>query len=320
MNSKIELLSANLLEDKNKLKEIDHWLNVLNWPNGWHYDLDIIWILKHIEEIKLKPGATIIDAGAGLGTTQFILASRGFNVISLDFTQRYAPKYSKGIFNVEIKDADLGNYKHEYMEWMTYGQKEKKAEHKPKKKFTQRIINALKDPARVAYYLNEEFKKRYNVYYNLEKNRDHSKFGKITFLRGTFNKIPLEECSADLLVSVSAFEHNTYEDMPGSVIEFARVLKPNSPMMVTTSATDQKDWYFKPSKGWNFSKETLANWFDVKDNIYFDYEKDFKEIKNSRVLRSRLSSFYKFSGENGLPYGNFEEIKYVPVGILKYKK
>ena len=38
----IELLNGDLLSDQEKLDEIDHWLKVMNRPQGWHYDMDII--------------------------------------------------------------------------------------------------------------------------------------------------------------------------------------------------------------------------------------------------------------------------------------
>lgn len=55
MENCIELLDIDLMNDQAKLNEIDHWKKVLNWPNGWHYDLDLIWALKKIENLKLPP-------------------------------------------------------------------------------------------------------------------------------------------------------------------------------------------------------------------------------------------------------------------------
>ena len=94
MKNRIELLNVDLLNQSDLLAEIDHWLKVFNWQQGWHYDLDIIWTLNCIEEYGLKPGSTIMDAGGGLGITQFLLAARGYNVISLDFNTRSIPKFS----------------------------------------------------------------------------------------------------------------------------------------------------------------------------------------------------------------------------------
>ena len=65
MTAELTLLDASLLNDSDKLAEISHWLKVMNRPNGWHYDLDHIWILRELEAAGILPGSTILDAGAG---------------------------------------------------------------------------------------------------------------------------------------------------------------------------------------------------------------------------------------------------------------
>jgi ubiquinone/menaquinone biosynthesis C-methylase UbiE len=322
MEDKIELLEAGLLNDKNKLQAIDHWLDVMNWPNGWHYDLDIVWILQHIEKLGLPKGATIIDAGAGLGVTQFILASCGYNVISLDFTSRKVPRFSKGIFMIENIERDLGSYTHEYMEFMKYDQEQASKSRKSRTPFS--LMQKAFDLKRLnlnVYKGRVLFKKVFNLSYLSESMKDHKGFGKITFLRGTFNSIPLKDSIADALVSVSAFEHNTYKDIPGSVNEFMRVIKKGAPLLITTSAAEKEDWYFKSPKAWNFTRGSLSGWFGISDDrIIFNYRDAFEKITRSRELEGRISSFYKFNGENGLPFGDLKKAKYLPVGIVKVKK
>lgn len=318
MNNEIRLLDASLLGDVAKLREIDHWLSVFNWPNGWHYDLDIIWILKNIEDLNLPKGSVIVDAGAGLGMTQFILAARGYNVISLDFTRREIPKFAQGIFEITVVDRDLGEYEHEYMEWMKYGKKENFAI--TSLHYFNKCVSALRKPHRTIYIISTKLNNIFNVNYRMEKRKNHDGFGTITFLRGTFNNIPLESESADLLISVSAFEHNAYEDMPGSVIEFDRVLKKRAWMLITTSAAEEKDWYFKPCKGWNFSYHTLYQLFNIEPEHPYAYDQILDAIKNNKLLKSRISPFYRFNGENGLPFAKLDEAKFVPVGIKKRKE
>ncbi len=327
MQDRIELLDIELLKDKAKLKEIDHWLKVFNWPNGWHYDLDIIWLLENIEKLKLPKGATIIDAGAGLGVTQFILAARGYNIISLDFTERQIPKFAKGIFDIQTVSNDLGGYKHEYMSFMTYGQTKKDGEAGAAKRKGSRLAKLFmrrplyRNIPYIANIITNSLHKHMNLSYMLERMKDHSGFGKITFLRGTFNNIPLDENVADVLISVSAFEHNTFEDMPGSILQFNKVIKPGAPMLITTSAAEKDDWYFKAPKAWNFSGKTLSDWFGIPaGNISFDYRKTFDNIRNSTVLKGRISPFYKLNGDNALPYGDLDKAEYLPVGIIKIKK
>lgn len=313
MNDLIELLDIGLLEDKELLKEIDHWLEVFNWPNGWHYDLDIIWIAKQLENNNILPGATILDAGAGYGMTQFLLAARGYNVISLDFTHRDFPKKAKGIFDIEIIETDLGSFTNEYMEYMTYG------------KSTNAYIQTLKsipkalfNPKKVIHNLNKKLKS-YIGYHN-EKTKNHSKFGKIKFLRGTFNNIPLKDKTVDALISISAFEHNKYDDMPGSINEFNRIMKDAGIMFITTSAARDKDWYQVASKGWNLTKITLSRWFNISnEKINFNYDLQYDGISKSKKLFERLDAYYKEKNNLTVPNGDLKNIEYIPVGIRKNK-
>lgn len=314
---KIELLDVSLLEDDRKLAEIDHWLNVLNWTNGWHYDLDIVWLLRLIEEIKLPKGATVLDAGAGLGVMQFILAARGYNVISLDFGRRQIPGYSKGIFDIRLVDRDLGDYSHEYIDFMTYGQK---AGIKNMLSGFWGLWVLFSDPARAVYSVKSHIRKLNNPVYAEELKRDHSGFGKIQFLRGTFNDIPLRNSSVDLLVSISAFEHNKFDDMAGSIQEFNRVLRPGAHMMITTSASKEKDWYHKPSKGWNFSRRTLSEWFGIVTDISFDYEDVLEKIMASDKLKRRIPEYYRHSRDSGLPSADLSRLSYIPVGVISRKR
>lgn len=316
MNDLIELLDISLLEDDELLNEIDHWLKVFNWPNGWHYDLDIIWIVKQLENNNILPGATILDAGAGYGMTQFLLAARGYNIISLDFTQRDYPKKARGIFDIEIIENDFGPYKSEYMEYMTYGKSTNEFIH-----ILKSVPTALFHPVKVIRYLNKINKalKSYIANHN-EKTKNHRKFGKIQFLRGTFNDISLEDNAVDALISISAFEHNMYEDMPSSINEFNRVLKNDGIMLITTSAARDKDWYQEASKGWNFTKKTLSSWFNVSnENIDFDYDIKYDGIINSKKLSDRLGDYYKNKENLTIPNGDIKNIEYIPVSIRKNK-
>ena len=311
--NKIELLDTKLLNNSNILEEIDKWLKIFGWTNGWHYDLDIIWVLKELESLNLKQGATILDAGAGLGMMQFILASRGYNVISLDFTDREIPKNSIGIFEVNKIDNKLDGYTHEYMEYMTYGVKKH-----------YKLINILKlggkailNPLKAIKYINKKVSTY--LYVNNERKKEHTQFGKITFLRGTFNNIPMDNNSADALISISAFEHNSFEDMKSSVLEFSRVIRDESFMFITTSAKD-KTWYQKASKGWCFDKDTLSDFFRIdSNNIEFNYKEKKDKIINSKILKDRLGEYYKHPQNLTIPNGLIKYIEYIPVGIKRKK-
>ena len=118
---KIQLLDSSLYEDKKTLKKLSYWFKLMNKPNGWHYDLDHLWILKELKKHKIKPGDTILDAGAGQGILQYFLCSKGYNVISLDFSPRLIPEKTKGIFKIHGDGNSKINYSHDYMEVISYG-------------------------------------------------------------------------------------------------------------------------------------------------------------------------------------------------------
>ena len=82
------LLKPNLMNDSVTTDIIDYWLSLLNRPNGWHYKLDIIWILNELKKSGIHPGSTILDAGAGQGVLQYLLAAKGYKVISFDYSKK----------------------------------------------------------------------------------------------------------------------------------------------------------------------------------------------------------------------------------------
>ena len=85
---KIELLKPDLLSDKKSFNEVYFWIKMFVSEVGWHYPLDLIWQYKKIMELDLPKGSTILDAGAGDGMMQFILAGQGYNILSVDFSER----------------------------------------------------------------------------------------------------------------------------------------------------------------------------------------------------------------------------------------
>ena len=91
MGEKIEILECKLFEIlKEEMKLVGLIREDLKKQIGWHYYLDLAWMLHEIR--KLPQGALILDAGAGTGLTQFMLASLGYNVISADFATRAFPR------------------------------------------------------------------------------------------------------------------------------------------------------------------------------------------------------------------------------------
>ena len=85
----IELLHTGLLEEHRGLvRELKFLSESLDIPLGWHYILDLVWILSRAVEVADR---TILDAGAGWGLLQWALAERGSLVISVDRNNRTDP-------------------------------------------------------------------------------------------------------------------------------------------------------------------------------------------------------------------------------------
>jgi hypothetical protein len=106
----LELLDVSLL-DSEWLSFVEYWLKVFGAQVGWHYYLDLIWQLKKIQSLELPKGATILDAGAGNGMSQFLMAACGYNVISVDFSNRSKPFLISKVFCIKDNQSkkDISN-------------------------------------------------------------------------------------------------------------------------------------------------------------------------------------------------------------------
>ena len=78
----IEILPVSLL-DENRLtvEALKQLANSLGLEFGWHYLLDLTWIIQRLGQVA---GKFILDAGAGTGMLQWYLASMGAEVLSVD--------------------------------------------------------------------------------------------------------------------------------------------------------------------------------------------------------------------------------------------
>ena len=109
MPDRIELLSVSLLDsERERINELKHLARRLKLEFGWHYLLDISWILSLIDQISNRK---IIDAGAGTGVIQWYLAENGAEVISVDRESReYIAAKFRRRFDVEgLRPEDLNS-------------------------------------------------------------------------------------------------------------------------------------------------------------------------------------------------------------------
>ena len=310
----IELLDGSLLKDKRSLKKLDFWFKLMNKPNGWHYDLDHLWILKKLKNYNIKPGSTILDAGAGQGILQYILCSMGYNVISLDFSPRSIPNKTKGIFKIFGQGKKNIKYSHDYMKVISYGNKSdggtilkngffeklKKFKTKNLPEYIRRTLNLVRSDA--LYFYHRIF-------------MSNAHFGTIKHLRAAFHDIPIGSNKIDAIVSVSAIEHSDINLFENSLSELLRVLIPGGPLLITTSATKKKENIMHAkSSGWCFSLGFLKKYISPQ-TIYFDVSKTENTLFNSKIFYKRLDPYYYKDPEAFCYQKKIKKFPYLPVGI-----
>ena len=128
--------------------------------------------------------------------------------------------------------------------------------------------------------------------------------------------------SVDVVVSVSALEHNPPDELPDVVRELRRVLRPGGKLLATLGAAPDRDWFHEPSQGWCYTEASLRRIFGIDPSVPSNFERYsalFSELRSSAVLRDNLSRFYFKSGDNGMPWGIWNP-QYQPVGVATTKR
>lgn len=299
MIEKLEILPVSLLETEwqiiTELKELAHKLKL---EFGWHYLLDLSWIIRQIEEIQEK---RIIDAGAGIGVMQWYLAERGAKVISVDLESRVGlPSRFRRRFDVSgLREQDLADSGLKVVAHQLD------------------LLNLVKFlAADVLDYINNQFFER-------RDNLGSMQNGQVVIYNQNLADLrDISSDSIDVVVAVSSLEHNSPEFLIRIVGEIMRVLKPGGALFATLAATKDIDWYHEPSGGWCYSEATLRRIFAIPSEVrsnYSQFDQLFEQLKVSDELRNNLASFYFRSGDNGMPWGIWDP-QYQPVGICKIKQ
>ena len=276
MKDKIELLSESLIDDyKDLALEVMGYAQKFGKSLGWHYILDMVWVLK---ELALKKNSTVLAAGAGLGLLQFILADKGYQVVSVDVNQRKKPDFINNICHVEYMGTE-SDIPHLYWD---------RNERKKDDIVLKKEENYSNLPMIVFYH----------------SNLDNMKM--------------LEDNSIDAMVSISALEHNSPEKLKPILSELSRVLKSKGKMYLTISTALEDffheasySWVLNEESIVNTYrlKDNYGSNFNRYDEI-------FSEICQSKRLQQWLASFYYHGDKNGMPYGKWEPA-YQPLGVLK---
>lgn len=292
MEDKIEILSVELLDQhRSTVHALKRLAGSLGLEFGWHYLLDLTWIISLLGAVK---GKRILDAGAGTGVLQWYLAEQGAEVISVDRLSRAnLPLRFRRRYNVRgLRSQDLLPSATILRQSFTERNKLQL-----KVKSQVRDLAGLTDLRRVPGRV---------IIYNQELQ----------------NLSDLADASIDAVVAVSALEHNPPEGLPGVVIELQRVLKPDGVLLATLGAARQADWLHVPSQGWCYTDASLRRHFDLPADTLTNYDRHddlFSALRDCAELRDGLASFYYQSGDNGMPWGRWDP-QYQPVGVCKVKR
>ncbi len=292
MEDKIEILSVELLDQhRPTVRALKRLAGSLGLEFGWHYLLDLTWIISLLGAVK---GKRILDAGAGTGVLQWYLAEQGAEVISVDRLSRAnLPLRFRRRYNVRgLRSQDLLPSATILRQSFT-----ERTKLQLKVKSQVRDLAGLTDLRRVPGRV---------IIYNQELQ----------------NLSDLADASIDAVVAVSALEHNPPEGLPGVVIELQRVLKPDGVLLATLGAARQADWLHVPSQGWCYTDASLRRHFDLPADTLTNYDRHddlFSALRDCAELRDGLASFYYQSGDNGMPWGRWDP-QYHPVGVCKVKR
>lgn len=287
MQDTIEILSVELL-DKNRstVNALKKQARALGLEIGWHYLLDLTWIIQNLGDIR---GKRLMDAGAGTGVLQWYLAEEGAEVLSVDRGSRgELPLRFRRRYNVRgLRPQDLAPASQ-----VIRARLGQSGGLSALGRDLLRLTGAARVTGRVIIY-NQDLK--------------------------TLTDIP--DASVDAVAAVSALEHNTPESLPLVVAELMRVLKPGGLLLATLGAARDQDWFHEPSYGWNYTDASLRELFDLSpatSSNYARYDELFNALKECAELRTGLASFYSRSGDNGMPWGKWDP-QYQPVGVCKVK-
>jgi SAM-dependent methyltransferase len=293
-DDRLEILSVSLLDDNRELvDELKQIAAQVRLEFGWHYLLDLVWVIKNLELDNL---AKALDAGAGQGVLQWYLASKGIDVLSVDRGSRdFLPlHYRKFYPTAGLRASDLAS---PAKTLFRLGSREGN--------FNQKLRGFARD-----------------LVYWLQGKSHQAGSGKVIFYHQDLRTLKnIANNTVDAVVAVSSLEHNQPDQLPVVVAELIRVLKPGGKLVATLSTTGDTDFYHEPSSGWTYSEASMRAHFGLDEDTVSNYDQYpvlFEELKNSSELKEGLAKFYFQRGEGGMPWGVWNP-QYVPIGVCKVK-
>ncbi|MCL4559703.1 MAG: class I SAM-dependent methyltransferase [Chloroflexi bacterium] len=291
----IEILPVALLDQNRKTVEaLKALADSLGIGLGWHYLLDLSWILSHMDAWA---NLTILDAGAGTGLLQWYLAEQEAEVISVDRVNRAElPFRFRSRYRVRgLRPEDLAS---------------------SSRLIAQNVSSAPTAAGRIKRLAR-------SLGGAAATGLSPKPTGQVTIYNQDLTAlVDIPDESVDVVVSVSALEHNPPEAMESVVQELMRVLKKGGLLLATLGAARDEDWYHVPSAGWCYTDATLRRVFSLEAGAasnYAEYDRLFGALAGCAELRDHLADFYFKSGDNGMPWGKWDPA-YQSVGVCKVKR
>lgn len=292
MEERIELLSPRILDrHRPVVREVETIDDELDVGLGWHYLLDIPWV---ISQIDLNSETRVLAAGALRGVLQWYLAKRGVDVISVDRTSRkHIPLRFRNWCHVTgYEDQSMGSpLVANYREIL---------DGKPGDATRPEKV------ARTGRHL-------------LENLRSPKYDGTVEMYNADLlNLDEVPSNAVDAVVSVSALEHNEPDTLREIVSELERVVRPGGKIVATLVAAPESNWWHDPSSAMCYTDDSLRDVFGLDDDCpsnYDDYEELFAELEGCEELQEKLDEFYYQCGDNGMPWGEWNP-EYLPVGVV----
>lgn len=294
----IELLSVDLLnQNRHLVQQLKRTARAVRLEFGWHYLLDLTWVLSRLGD---PAGKRIMDAGAGSGVIQWYLARQGAEVLSVDRLSRCAlPLRFRTYVPVQgLRPGDLLPARQVFQE-------------------------SLRRPSEGSFFQRWLIKAQTLVRGWLDLRKKPVAQGRVLIYNQDLSQLSdIPDNSMDAVVSISALEHNTQEDLRRALAEIMRVIKPGGALLATLMAARDQDTWHAPSSGWCYTETTLRRLFDLPPDApsnYARFNELFAALRDCAELRDSLASFYFKSAQNGMPWGVWDP-QYQPVGICKTKR
>lgn len=324
---RIEILAVDLLDQHRPLiEELKTIARQLQLEFGWHYLLDLAWILSHLGEVN---GKVILDAGAGMGVLQWYLAAHGATVLSVDRSSRadLPWRFRRWTRVKGLRPMDLNPP----LSVLVNAWRRNPSLRTRIGSMKQVVSGFWKSTPRSSkpLSLRERGRGEGNLWWqrgrgegNLWMANGNGQGSVWIYNQDLSDLTDVPENCLDAVVALSALEHNPPDRLPQVVQELMRVLKPGGILLATLGASADRDWFHEPSQGWCYSEATLRRAFDLipeAPSNYARYAELMEKLRACAELRDNLASFYFRSGENGMPWGKWDP-QYQSVGVLKVKR